>query len=460
MSSRTKSPGKAAAVGPAQMDRRVRRIVFALCLSAFAEWIGSTAVLPLLPVYLRHHGSSVTLVGLTMAAFFAAALVVQYPIGRLSDRIGRRQIQIGGLAVYAAATVLFVLTADPILALVFRALQGCGAGVVDVANAATIGEVVPETHRGRAFGTFYGSRTVAMAIGPFFGGIAGVGGMRYVFLGAALAALVAIVPIVLAIPSKAVSDRLPPLAKAERTPLWRNRSLLGVITAFVALGLVIGMYETCWSLLLVTKGATAWEIGLSWALFAFPFAVMSFPAGWLVDKLDRRYLVAFAMTGSAIFALIYPWLHSVVLIISLGSLEAVLTAIGAPAEAAQLVQSVSPRELGRAQGAAASVQTGATAIAATLGGMLFGVRPWLPFNAGAILILVAVGMLAVFWRGVPGRALPLDKEALAIVEAESLSSASPAGLAVAAPGPAVATPVPAVAAPVPATVGEGAPLAS
>ena len=134
-------------------SRAVRRVVAALSASAFAEWGGATAVLPLLPVYLEHRGSSAALVGITMAAFYAAALLVQYPLGRLSDRIGRRKIQVGGLVTYAAASVLFAVIGTPLLALFFRALQGCGAGIVDVANAATIAEVVPESHRGRAFGS-------------------------------------------------------------------------------------------------------------------------------------------------------------------------------------------------------------------------------------------------------------------------------------------------------------------
>jgi MFS family permease len=391
----------------APLDQRaVKRIVAALCLSAFAEWVGSTAVLPLLPVYLRHHGSSTALVGVTMAAFFAAALAVQYPIGRLSDRIGRRQVQVAGLIVFSLATVLFALSSSPLLDLAFRALQGCGAGVVDVANAATIGEVVPDTHRGRAYGVFWGSRTAGMAIGPFFGGIAGVSGMRWVFIGAAVAALVAIVPIILVIPARRMTGRTTGKVRPPKTQLWRNRSFLGVAVAFAAVGVVIGVYETCWSLLLTFKGASSWEIGLSWTLFAFPFAVMSFPAGWLVDRMDRRYLVAFALMGSAVFAMTYPWLGSVPLIICLGSLEAVLTAIGTPAEGAQLAQSVQPGELGRAQGAAASAQTAATAATALLSGSLFGLHPWLPFVGGSGLILVAVVLLGVFWRDVPGRAVP------------------------------------------------------
>lgn len=391
-------------------SRAVRRVVLALSASAFTEWCGATAVLPLLPLYLRHRGASATLIGVTMAAFFAAALLVQYPLGRLSDRIGRRKIQVGGLATYAVASVLFAVIGTPVLALVFRALQGCGAGVVDVANAATIAEVVPESHRGRAFGSFYGARNIAMAIGPFIGGLAGVGGMRWVFLMAAAASFAAIVPVLLFLPSRrrvfAPADEA-----VVRVSLWRNRAFLGVAVAFVSVGFVIGVYEVCWSLLLQVKGATAWQIGLSWTLFAVPFAVMSFPAGWLVDHFDRRYLVALAMAGSAAFAMTYPFVGSVALLIGLGACEAVLVAVGAPAESAQLAQSVSDREFGRAQGAAASAQTAATAVAAAVAGTLFAVHPWVPFVGAAAAIFVGVALLWPLWRGVPGRTARMTQPA-------------------------------------------------
>ncbi|MHB1987011.1 MAG: MFS transporter [Acidimicrobiales bacterium] len=381
-------------------DRATRRIVFALSASAFAEWGGASSVLPLLPIYLRHKGASVALVGLTMAAFFAAALVVQYPLGRLSDRVGRRTIQLSGLVTYAIATVLFAFVSAPLAALVFRALQGAGTGIVDVANAATIGEVVPAGQRGRAFGALYGMRTVGMAIGPFIGGLLGVGAMRWIFLAAAAVVLAAAMPIMLFTP------RFPghgPLRADERTSLWRNRSVLGVAVAFLAGGILVGVYEVCWSLLLTLRGAHAWEIGLSWTLFAFPFAVMSLPAGWLVDHMDRRYLVGIALAGSAFFAAIYAFIHSVAWLVGLGAAEAVTLALGAPAELAQLSRSVSSREIGRAQGAVSSVQTGAMAVSATIAGALFGIHPWMPFLFGAASIVVAMVVLSLVWRGVPGR---------------------------------------------------------
>lgn len=177
-----------------------RRVIVALSVSTFVEWAGAGAVLPLFPLYLRKHGAPVALVGAAMAAFFFAAVFVQYPIGRLSDRLGRRPIQLGGLLTYSAASAAFALIGTPIAALFVRSLQGIGAGVVDVANNATVGEVVPPSQQGRAFGAVFGSRTVGLSIGPLFGGLAGIAHMRWLFIGSAVASLVACLPILLVVP--------------------------------------------------------------------------------------------------------------------------------------------------------------------------------------------------------------------------------------------------------------------
>ncbi len=386
--------------GRSPETRATTRVVAALSISALAEWGGASSVLPLLPVYLRHHGSSLTLVGFTMAAFFAAAVLVQYPIGRLSDRVGRRTIQVAGLVTYAVASVLFVFLSAPVAALVLRALQGAGVGVVDVANSATLGEIVPEHQRGRAFAALYGTRTVGMAVGPFVGGLLGLSGMKIIFLGAAVLVLSAAAPIIAFAPR---ARRYEHAAQARRSPLWRNRSVLGVGVAFLAGGIVIGMYEVCWSLLLTLRGAAPWQLGLSWTFFALPFAIMSLPAGWLVDHMDRRYLVALALVGSAAFAAVYPFIHSVAWLIGLGIGEAVTVSLGAPAESAQLSGSVPSHELGRAQGAVFSAQTAAVAVSASISGALFGVHAWLPYVLAAGGVMCCLAVVAVFWRGVPGR---------------------------------------------------------
>ncbi len=218
---------------------------------------------------------------------------------------------------------------------------------MDVANNATVGETVPAPQQGRADGALFGSRTVGLAIGPAIGGLVGISAMRWLFLAAAVASLLACVPMLLAVPRSA--PRRTHLA-APRVVLWRDKSVLGVSLGYAAAGVVIGVYEVCWSLLLHLRGASAWQIGISWTLFAVPFAAMSFPGGWLVDHFDRRYLAGGSTVVSAGFAGAYPFLHSVWLLIGLGSAEAAMVAIAGPALAAQLAHSVPSRQLGRAAG--------------------------------------------------------------------------------------------------------------
>jgi len=413
-------------------------VIFALSVSTFVEWAGAGCVMPLLPLYLHMKGAPVALVGAAMAVFYFAAVFVQYPVGRLSDRIGRRPVQLGGLMTYSAASIAFALIATPFAAVVVRALQGGGAGVVDVANNATVGEVVPPRQQGRAYGALFGCKTVGLAIGPFIGGLVGISAMRWLFVGAAVASLLACVPLLLVVPHNRRGEAQ---ATERQVALWRNRGVVGVALGYAGTGVVIGVYEVCWSLLLHLRGAAAWQIGLSWTLFALPFAAMSLPGGWLVDHFDRRYLAAGSTLISAGFAASYPFLHSVWLLVGLGSGEAVVVAIAGPALAAQLAHSVPGRQLGRAQGGASTAQTGATALAALGAGAMFALQPWVPFVSAAALMVVFVGLLAWCWRGVPGRHEQLSDSSASTLAmslaAEAVPGPHPAGASQPVDGPQV-----------------------
>ena len=310
---------------PAGRVQTAKRIVVALSISTFVEWAGAGSVLPLLPLYLRKHGAPVALVGVAMSAFFFAAVFVQYPIGRLSDRVGRRPIQIGGLLTYSAAERRRSPSSEPRSRLCSSArCKGSGRASSTSPTTPPSARLCPPRQQGRAYGAVFGARLMGLSLGPIVGGVVGLGGMRWLFLGAAFASLLACLPILLVVPKG--RSRVTHAA-APKVVLWRNRSVLGVALGYGANGVIIGVYEVCWSLLLHLQGATAWQIGFSWTLFAIPFAAMSLPGGWLVDHLDRRYLAAGATLLSAGFAATYPFLHSIWLLIGVSSLEATAVAV-------------------------------------------------------------------------------------------------------------------------------------
>jgi MFS family permease len=421
-------------------------MVGALSGATLLLWVGGSAILPLLPRYLRHEGSSPALVGVVMAAYFAASVATQYPVGRLSDRIGRRPVVLGGLVLFSLGSLGFALVAGAGPAIVSRALQGIGAGSVTVAAAATIGTEVGASERGAAFGALYGSQMLALAVGPLVGSIVGERSMSVLFVAAAIAALLAAAPVVAVIPggratlagrSRAGGEASEPSARGtlptteeelevlagcapggvgHRPPGERERgdgrrtararlplspAFVGVLAVFAATGLLGGVYESCWTLLMTLRHASSFEIGLSWTLFALPFAVLSVPAGRLANRADPRALVLGSLACSGAFCTLYPLLHDVPLMVAFGAFEAVGAVVGSPAALLVLVRSVPPTVQGEAQGSVETARTAATALAAAVSGALFGFDPVAPFALGTALVVVAAGGVAWSWRYLP-----------------------------------------------------------
>ena len=198
-------------------------------------------------------------------------------------------------------------------------------------------------------------------------------------------------------------------------PLALTQPLVGLLLIAVTSGLIVGVYESCWSLLMNSRGAAAWQIGLSWTLFALPFAAFSPVAGRLVDKLDRRLLAMVSLIVTCAFAASYPFLTHVWLLMALGTLEAVGVAISYPAAQSMLSQSAVPEALGRAQGAFTTAQTAAIAVAAAASGAMFGVGRWLPFTTAAVLGTALSCTLPVLLRTMPAHAASGDEHSFDVV---------------------------------------------
>jgi DHA1 family multidrug resistance protein-like MFS transporter len=390
-------------------------VVRALSAVTFLEWAGASVGLPLLPVYLERRGATSVTVGLVVAAYFVAALLLQYVFGRLVDRIGAAPVLRAGLVVFAIGGLSLALPLMPGMYAVSRVLQGAGAGAAEVAALAAVGVAVPATQRGRGFANIYGSQLAGMAIGPMIGSLIGAFSVTGVFVTGGLISLLAFIPVML-LPGRgsglavrpenhqqtqedSQADPNEPAAQS-----MARRVLIGALLSAAAFGLTVGVYETCWTLLLTSRGAHDWQVGLSWTLFCVPFVVASRPAGRLADTVDRRRLVVIALTVALGCCIAYPFLHSLVLLMMLGVVEAGATAIAIPSVQSLLSQGTPVSRLGRAQGLFATAETSTTALAAGISGSLFSVRPWIPFVSGGVAGIALIALLPAVWATVVGRA--------------------------------------------------------
>jgi len=142
-----------------------------LMATVFADMVGFTMVLPLLPFYATRCGASPSVVGLLVAAYAFAQFATAPFWGRASDRWGRRPMILFGLMASAMAYALFGLADALWLLFASRLVQGMGGGINGVVQAYVADAVEPE-ERAKALGWLTAATSAGVMIGPAMGSLA------------------------------------------------------------------------------------------------------------------------------------------------------------------------------------------------------------------------------------------------------------------------------------------------
>jgi MFS transporter, DHA1 family, multidrug resistance protein len=360
------------------------------------QWMGATLGLPLLPLFLEHRGGVPTIIGFIMASFFIAGVVTQFFLGRLADLFGRRPILIYSLIAYGIASTAYLLPVSAPWFALARAVQGASAGAIEVASMSAVAALFSESERGRAVSRIIAAQLLGLALGPIAGVVVSVKSLGWAFFAAGMISFVAAIVAY----RTNLGDRA-----YDPTPLPRlqwSPQLTGALVAASAGGLVIGVYEACWSLLMHAHHASTLQIRLSWTIFCLPFVALSGVGGWLADHANRRYIALIGLLNGAVFLAIYPHIHNNDLILFMGSLESIGAATSAPSISSLMSQGAVHRELSRRQGLYATSNTAALAVAAGTSGFLFTINSALPFTLLAVISALLTLTTLWWWRNVTG----------------------------------------------------------
>ena len=139
-------------------------------LTVFVDSFGFGIVIPFLPLYASSLGASAFEVGLLLATYSLAQMVVAPRWGRLSDRIGRKPIMV--IAAAGTCVSFVVLGIADNLAVIFagRAVLGC-FGVGYSTAQAWVADTTPVEERSRVLALVGASHSVGFALGPALGEI-------------------------------------------------------------------------------------------------------------------------------------------------------------------------------------------------------------------------------------------------------------------------------------------------
>jgi EmrB/QacA subfamily drug resistance transporter len=161
--------------------RALRGVLASLALIMLAASLDSTAVGTALPrIVTDLHGNDLYAWVFTI---YLLTMTVTMPVwGSLSDRFGRRAVLFVGVVIFLVGSALCGLSQDMVQLIVFRGIQGLGAGAIVPISLATIGDLYPPADRARLQAAFSSLFVLAFLIGPTLGGVlTDTIGWRWVF---------------------------------------------------------------------------------------------------------------------------------------------------------------------------------------------------------------------------------------------------------------------------------------
>ncbi|QDY08662.1 MFS transporter [Micromonospora sp. HM134] len=136
----------------------------------FAGYLGLTAVIPVLPAFLRdRHDAGDFTVGLVVTVTAATALLVRPVAGALADRYGHRTVMLTGALVVAAGGLLYLLPLSVPALVAVRLLLGAGEAALFTAGAVWTVALAPHHRRGQLIGLYGVSMWGGISAGTFLG---------------------------------------------------------------------------------------------------------------------------------------------------------------------------------------------------------------------------------------------------------------------------------------------------
>ncbi|MDF2444182.1 MAG: hypothetical protein JWR01_2385 [Subtercola sp.] len=192
--STTASPAVAEAAAPEMTKRQVLEALSGLLLGMFVALLASTVVSSSLPRIISDlHGNQAAYTWVVTATLLATT--VSTPIwGKLADLTNRKLLIQLSLVIFVLGSALAGFAQDTNTLILFRVLQGLGAGGLTSLVQVVLADIISPRERGKYMGLLGAVMAVATVGGPLLGGVVTDGfGWRWNFYIAVPFAVVAII---------------------------------------------------------------------------------------------------------------------------------------------------------------------------------------------------------------------------------------------------------------------------
>jgi len=277
--------------------RGVRRLVVLVATIIFADALLFGALTPLVPTYVDDFDLSKLQAGLLVGSFGAGALLGGIPGGLLAGRYGPKRAVLLGLVVLAGASAAFALASGPFTLGAARFGQGLSSTTTWAGALAWITVEAPRPRRGQYLGTVFAAAVLGAILGPMFGAVAELIGIRVTF---AVVAGVAVVLALVAATHPAARRELP--ARGALGAALADRGFLAGLWLNMLPAFFFGVLTLLAPLSLADHGAEALAIAAVFLAAGLVECAVNPVVGRVSDRRGRLLPIRVALAASIVAA--------------------------------------------------------------------------------------------------------------------------------------------------------------
>lgn len=369
-----------------------RRAYRGLFVINFMISLGFGIVDPFFPIYAVSAGATGFHIALIFSAYAVAKMLMSPFSGWWSDHRGRRGLIIAGLCTCLAVSLCYLLISGPLALIALRMMQGIGAALVRPVALAFIGDIAPAKSEARTMGTFDISYFSAQAVGPMIGGVVkDVAGFPGVFLSLAVLCFLSLLSAIFMVMG-APAPRPDPRTRPHPDGIKIGRMLIGLSGFIFTRSFSIVLFAVFIPIFMYDRlKLTGLEMGIIMGAGTVVTALLLRPMGSLSDKLNRRWMVIFGGSITALLTFCLPLAQSFGHLLALSVAIGTFRVVSLPASSALLVQEGNHYGMGLAMGVFNGALNFGTVLAPLAGGLALGF--WgieTIFHGAAILGLIGI----------------------------------------------------------------------
>jgi MFS family permease len=283
----------------------ITRDIVLLSIAIFFSDMSNSTSIPIFPGYAQSLGASLSMIGSFSSVAGVASLLIAVPLGRLSDKYGRRTLMIPGLMMLALVPATYIFSTNPLHFYPIRIMYAIACGMIFTQGFLLMTEISEPGIRSTAQGLYMTCMGLGFTIGPLIGGYAAkYYGVTTSFVASSIFAFLGLISVTLVKENKqAIQERKQ--AKLSFRDLAKDTKILvGCMSNFLN-SMMFNAMMLFFPVFGKTNGFDEAQIGVGLTVRGAASTVVRLPVGALAKnvKVYTMMLAGILISGASIYGL-------------------------------------------------------------------------------------------------------------------------------------------------------------